>query len=499
MGAAATFVVGGCSGGSDGDAAPTSTVPDRTTTTPPVPPLPERPFTLGVASGDPDAESVVLWTRLLPAPPEDVPVVWEVATDERFDEVVAAGVEVARPAQGHAVHAVAAGLEAATPYWYRFRAGDHETAPARTRTMPAGEADRFRFAFASCQDRRDGDWPAVAHLAEEDVDLVVWLGDYIYEGPHDEDGSPEATALPEYRQRYALYKGDTRLQAAHAMAPWLVVWDDHEVENDYAGILPQDAADAGTFAARRLDAYQAWWEHQPTRLPPPNGPDHPINRAVRAGDLVAFFAIDGRQHRSDQPCGGGLGGDCDERHDETRTMLGVEQERWVADELPASSATWNVVANQTVFSPSELVFGPTTIINHDQWDGYPAARRRMLDVLAETSNPIVVTGDIHASAVNDFHRDPADQASPIVGTELVGTSISSEFPADLVQVFESAARVAGAKMADAAHRGYVVCEVTPDELRADYRVVESVAVPESPISTSSSWVVEAGTPGARPA
>ena len=499
LGAAATAVLAACSDG-DGDgqgAAGTTTEAERTTTTPPVPPLPDGVFALGVASGDPDDESVVLWTRLMGAPAEDVPVVWEVAADDAFDDVVASGLATARPAQGHSVHAVADGLDADGTWWYRFRAGDQTSPVGRTRTT--GDADSYRFAFGSCQDRRDGDWPALAHLAEEDVDLVVWLGDYIYEGPHDLDGSPECTTLELYRQRYALYRGDERLQAAHQRAPWFPVWDDHEVENDYAGNSPQDAVDAPTFVERKQAAYQAWWEHMPTRLDPPNGPDYPINRMVTAGGLVSFFAIDGRQYRSDQACGGGLGGDCPERNDETRTMLGTEQEAWVAEHLPASQSTWNVVANQTIFSPGALALGDSVLFNHDQWDGYPAARRRMLDVLAETPNPIVITGDIHASVVADFRRDADDDTSPVLGTELVGTSISSEFPADLAPVFEAAAEQGGAVMADAIHRGYVVVECTPERLRADYRVVESVAVPVSPVSTSTSWVVEAGTPGVQPA
>jgi len=180
-------------------------------------------------------------------------------------------------------------------------------------------------------------------------------------------------------------------------------------------------------------------------------------------------------------------------------MLGAEQEAWVAERMPASGATWNVLANQTIFSPGALALGDSVLFNHDQWDGYPAARKRMLDVLAETSNPIVVTGDIHASVVADFRRDPDDPTSPVLGTELVGTSISSEFPVELAPVFEAAAEQGGAVMADAVHRGYVVCEVTPERLTARYRVVESVATLESPVSTSSTWVVEAGSPGVRPA
>jgi alkaline phosphatase D len=498
LGGASAVVLAACSGDDDEAARPSTTTTTEVTvppTTAPATRLAADPFGLGVASGDPDATSVVLWTRLLGAEGEH-DVTWTVT---RGDTVVAAGVERATPEDAHAVHAVVGGLDPDGEYQYSFTCGDFTSPIGRTRTAPDGDAERLRFAFASCQDWQDGHYSAHEHLAAEDVDLVVFLGDYIYEGgpsstsPRQHD-SPEVIDLDAYRGRYALYKSDPNLQAAHARAPWLVIWDDHEVDNDHAGSNQDDGAPPGVdFTARRSAAYRAWWEHNATRLPKPTADALEIHRSLEWGSLVSFFALDGRQHRSDQPCGGGLGAACPERDDPAASMLGAEQEAWIAEAMPASASTWNVVANQTVMAPSPIAVGPTTIFNMDQWDGYPAAQRRMLEVLARSSNPVVITGDIHASAVGDIELDDA-----IVASELVGTSMTSEFPADLAPFFESAAVAAGAQMADATHRGYVVCDVTPTTFRADYRIVESVLVPQSPISTSSSWQITAGTPGVTP-
>lgn len=502
VGGASALVLAACSGDDDGGAsAPTtSTIPVTVPTTAAAEtPLAGPPFALGVASGDPDASSVVLWTRLLGAEGAH-PVVWELAADGDFDELIAAGVASAVADDGHSVHVVAAGLEPDTWFWYRFTSGDHVSPVGRTRTTPASgaEADGMRFAFASCQDWQDGHYAAHEHLAAENVDLIVFLGDYIYEGGAStasprSHGAPEVISLDDYRARYALYKSDPNLQAAHGRAPWLTIWDDHEVDNNHAGSRPDGGAPDTDFSARRAAAYRAWWEHNATRLPKPAADALEIHRTLEWGALASFFALDGRQYRDDQPCGGELAASCTEREDPARTMLGVEQEAWIGEAMPASTSTWNVVANQTILSPAPIDLGVTTLFNMDQWDGYPAAQQRMFEILGRSRNPVVITGDIHASAVGDIRV-----GDTTVGTELIGTSLTSEFPADLAGFFEDAARSNGAQMADAVHRGYVVCEVTPSTFRADYRIVESVLEPKSPISTSSSWTISAGTPGVQP-
>jgi alkaline phosphatase D len=471
------------------------------------------PFTLGVASGDPRHDRVVIWTRLAPSGAigsRPVPVEWEVASDERFARVVARGEAVAVAADAHSVHVDVAGLEPGRWYHYRFRAGGHLSPAGRTGTMPApgGRAPHLRVAFASCQAFTDGYYAAHRHLAADDPDLVLWLGDYIYEGGPGGPGAvrrhdgPEATTLTAYRSRYALYRSDPDLQAAHAAAPWAVTWDDHEVDNNYAGDRAEDGTPPPEFRRRRAAAYRAWWEHQPVRLPPPSDADYRIHRSLDAGRLLRVAILDGRQYRTDQPCGRpfDLGPTCPAVEDPAATMLGAEQEAWLDRVLSGSPATWNLLANQTVLTPTPIPLGAALFANLDQWDGYPAARRRLLATLARTRNPVVVTGDIHASMVSDVRADPVEPGSRIVATEFTGTSVSSEFPTGLAGLFEAAAAAnPNVRYANARRRGYVRLDITPREVRADYRLLADARDPRSPVTTAASFVVAAGRPGAEPA
>jgi alkaline phosphatase D len=475
------------------------------------PALPDGLFALGVASGDPNPGGAVLWTRLAPEPlagggmpPVDVPVRWEVASDEQFRRVVRAGHATASPGLAHSVHVDVRHLRPDAWYFYRFRVGDQVSPVGRTRTAPApGRGDRLRFLFASCQNWQDGFWPAWAFAPQEDPDLVVHLGDYIYEGGANpaavrQHNSAEITTLDAYRNRYGLYKGDPALQGIHAACPWVVTWDDHEVENNYAGLLPQVPAEAPGFAARRAAAYQAWWEHQPVRLPPPTGPDLRIYRTVDWGRLASFHVLDTRQYRADQACGtNDIGPTCDERTAAGRTLLGAEQEAWLGRSLRKSRATWDVLANQMVMTAMPLG-GP--IYNLDQWDGYADARARLFDQLtaAGTDNPVVITGDIHAAGVGDLVGENSDgtPSTQARGTELVGTSISSGFPAELVDVAEQLiGALSHVRWVDARHRGYARCDVDGDRLLATYQQVPTVLEPAAPVTTGRAWVVEAGVLG----
>jgi alkaline phosphatase D len=509
-GLAAAGALGACSDG-NGD---NGTAGARATTTLRPPRLRDTPFTLGVASGDPLHDRVVLWTRLAPEPTDgggmpdqEVSVVWEVAEDERFARIARDGVATASPRLGHSVHVDVGGLDPARPYWYRFRVGDFESPVGRTRTLPPpdGSPERLRFAFASCQNHQDGYWTSYPHLADEDLDLVLFLGDYIYQGgpnplrlrPH----PPEVRDLTGYRNRYGLYKSEATLQAAHAAHPWVVTWDDHEVDNNYGGDSPQEPDPA--FLDRRADAYQAWYEHQPVRLDPPDGARLRVYRSFDVGDLARINLLDTRQYRSDQPCGAtDVGPACPAVDDPDRTLLGEEQEAWLFDALDRSEARWNVLAQQVVLSRTAVPLGPTTFYNLDQWDGYVPARDRVIDYLGERrpANPVVLSGDIHASGVGDLKADFDDPDSDTVGVELVGTSISSLFREEFLEIFETAVRAnPHVAYADARSRGYVRCEVTPEAWQADYRFVETITRRESPIRTASSWIVEADRPGARPA
>jgi alkaline phosphatase D len=478
------------------------------------------PFTLGVASGYPTADGVVLWTRLAPDPlngggmrPQPVPVTWEIAADERMSRIVRSGEEVAEPVYAHSVHVEIGGLEPGHWYWYRFRAGGAASAIGRTRTAPPAGAplDRFAFAFASCQQYEQGFYSAYRHMAQEDLDLVVHLGDYIYEVSWGRDlvrrhGAPECQSLSDYRNRYALYKSDADLQAAHAACPWVVTWDDHEVDNDYAGSRSEELVAPEIFLQRRAAAYQAYYEHMP--LPHrmrPRGPAMRIFERVAFGDLVRFHVLDDRQYRSPQPCpregrGGGGAADalCAARLDPALTMLGARQEEWLRDGLAQSQARWNVIAQQTIMARVDRRPGPGTMYWTDFWDGYPVARRHLLDFIAarRPSNPLVIGGDVHGWWVTDLKTDFDRAASPVVATEFVGTSITSQAPA---QERYDAMRAENphVRFVESRHRGYTRMTLTGQRCTTDLRAVDSVQRPEAGIRTLASFAVESGRAGAQ--
>ncbi len=482
-------------------------------------PLPGPPFTLGVASGDPLHDRVVLWTRLAPdllAPDgglgtAPVPVRWQVATDERFAKVTAEGRTTARPEHAFSVHVDAKGLQPDREYFYRFRAGDQLSPVGRTRTAPADDAGlkHLRFAFSSCQNYQDGYFTAYKHMADEDVAFVAFLGDYIYENgvqptaPRQHEG-PEPMDLAAYRVRYGRYKSDLDLQAAHAAFPWIVTWDDHEVENNYAN----DRADDDTlppdrFLERRAAAYKAWWEHQPVRLDPPDGPDLRIYRELGFGRLAQVNVLDTRQYRTNQPCNSPLdvGVACADTAAPTATLMGERQERWLRRSLQRSRARWRVVAQQVMVGRVNFVPGGTDpVFNFDQWDGYGAAQQRFVDTLdrAAHGNAVVITGDIHSSWVNDLNARPGDDASRTVATEFAGTSITSSFDFAAV-VAGSIAGNPAVKYYEGERRGYAVCDLTADEWRTDYRYVSTVDSPDATIETAASFVVDHRKPGAQPA
>jgi alkaline phosphatase D len=502
--------------------APTTTAAATTTT---VPVVTSDPFTLGVASGDPLPDAVVLWTRLLPPDPlpdTDVAVEWEVATDAELGDVVASGSAIAVAALGHSVHIDVTGLEPDTEYHYRFRLGEFATPAARTRTFaaPGTTPGRFRFAFSSCQNWEQGYYAAYRDLVEQgDIDAFVFLGDYIYEYASGGYADPrarttgqafECETIEQYRERYALYKGDPLLQAAHGLAPWIITWDDHEVDNDYAGASSEQDDAPDLFLARRAAAYQVWYEHMPVRLDPPSGPDYDIYRSFAHGDLLRFHVLDTRQHRADQQRGAPFVevlGDAVQVRDETvaasaeQTMLGADQRGWLLDGVAASTAIWEVVAQQVLMFGGNAVFGadpPVVVV--DTWDGYDGERRTVLDAVgASADNLVVLTGDFHSAAVADLRVDPFDLSLPVMGTELMASSISSSFfDADATVeslVTDALAANPQIKWFDS-RRGYTVCEVTPDRWIATYRAVADEFDEASPVEPVSTWEVAAGTPGA---
>jgi alkaline phosphatase D len=484
------------------------------------PRLASTPFTLGVASGHPLPDGVVLWTRLAPDPlhgggmPEvPVTVDWEVAADERFQRPVQSGRGRAVPHFAHAVHVEVRGLEPDRWYWYRFRLGEHLSPTGRTRTAPALGAtpDRLRFAFASCQHYEQGFFTAYRHMVADDLDLVVHLGDYIYEsswGAHHvrTHDAPEPVSLDDYRERHALYKTDPDLQAAHAAYPWLVTWDDHEVQNDYADDRSQNLDAPAWFLARRAAAYQAYYEHMPVRRAAfPFGPHLRLHTRVSYGDLADFHVLDDRQYRSHQPCprpgrgGSAVVEDCAARLDPKLTLLGEAQEQWLMANLARSRARWNVLAQQTLMAQLDRKPGPGQSFWTDGWDGYPAARRRLLQFLdrAKPANPLVIGGDVHAFWVADLKPDFDDERSPTVATELVGTSVTSQV--NRTQAEQDALRADNPhiKYGDLTRRGYVRMEITRAQARADLRGLEHVRTREAAVQTMARFVVEDGRPGAQ--
>jgi alkaline phosphatase D len=490
---------------------------------------PADPFSLGVASGAPRPGGFVLWTRLAPDPLSanpstpggmtggDVPVAWEIAADEGMRDIVRRGAADAEAAWGWSVHADVTGLEPGRPYWYRFMCGDAVSRTGRAMTsIPAGTAvERLRFGFVSCANYERGWFSAYRHLADENPDMVLFLGDYFYE--YIEERHPtvrthsdgiEAATLPTYRNRYAQYRLDPDLQRLHAVSPSLVTWDDHDVSNDYAGKWSQFGDEPELFLQRRAAAYQAFYEHMPVRpiMSRPEGPVMRVYDRFTFGNLLEISLLDGRQYRSREACyapprklGAHIETDagCPERRDEGRTMLGFAQEQWLGVGLQRSTAAWNVIAQDVLMAQlrekqPDGSFGFWT----DDWNGYPASRQRLLARIAQTrvSNPVVVGGDIHSFFANDLHLDFDDPKSPVVATEFVGTSITSEGPPyDPIAAF----------IPDNPHihffesrkRGYVSVDVDAKQMTARMRVISDVADPKATVSTLKTFAVENGKPG----
>jgi alkaline phosphatase D len=493
----ATFTVAAC-GGSDsavpGTTTPETTTPDSITpdsttpdTTTPALVLAADPFVFGVASGDPDDASVVLWTRLGgdDLPDEPIEVAWEVVGD---NGATTSGTATTSAEVGWAVHAL---VEIDEPGSYTFSAGEWTSPAGRTAPLDPA-ASEVRIAAASCQHFETGFYAAHRDIAEWEPDLVLFLGDFIYEGdavPADGETrfrsheGPEPKDLDGYRARYATYLADPHLQASRAAAPWMVIWDDHEVENNYAGSVSQENEDPAAFAERRSMAYQVWWENTPTRLDPPTGDVYAIYRSIDIGELVRISVLDGRQFRSDQVSDATLevGPPAAGWDDPERTMLGAEQEAWIAERLTSSGALWNCLAQQTILSDTRI---NGSILNYDQWDGYAAGRDRLL--ANAPANFVTLTGDIHLAGVGEVGPIGAP-----VGIEFVTTSISSSGNVDptLAPALLAIPSIVDAELES---RGYTRHTVTPAAWTAEYRTVDDIKDSESPVSTWKTFRVDAG-------
>ena len=491
--------------------------------------LQSNPFALGVASGSPTHESVVLWTRLLMQDGqatdqrmgrEGITVRWELAHDDQFQRIVQKGQAQALPALAHAVHVEAQGLESDRWYHYRFMADGAVSAIGRTRTFPAPDAAarRLRLGYASCQHWEHGFYSAYRHMRDEDLDAVMFLGDYIYEYGGSSKAVRAASTDPtvtlnDYRARYALYKSDPDLQAMHATCPWLLTWDDHEVQNDYAGETPGSfGPTVSDFAARRAAAYQAYYEHMPLRASAlksalagtwGQSSEMRLYGSVPFGRLATLYLLDDRQYRDRQAFtkGGATGSssvnpaNCPAWNNPDRTLLGVAQERWLEQALGKSSGQWNVLGQQTVFGQRNFKPGEGHVLANDGWDGYAAARTRLTDTLQRqlTSNPVFLGGDVHSNWVGHVKADYARAESPAVGVEFCGTSITSRGGENkgLSEILQENPHFV---FADREHRGYGVADFTPNALTVTLRVVNDVTKGDTGIQTLASFAVGAGKP-----
>ncbi|MCZ8373735.1 MAG: alkaline phosphatase D family protein [Beijerinckiaceae bacterium] len=482
----------------------------------------EDPFALGVASGDPDRSGFVIWTRLAPKPLEPgggmpgnpVELSWIVASDPEARIILRQGQAVARPEQAHTVHVEVDGLQPGREYFYRFESGGLRSPVGRARTVPEpGQEGTIRFVSAGCQRYEDGYFTAWRHIAARNPDFIVHYGDYIYEYKALRKGADrrvpvvrempdlpgKCLTLADYRHRYALYKLDADLQAAHRAAPFLASFDDHEVENNWAGYASEiEGVTRAAFAQRRAAAFKAWYEHMPVRRAQrPNGPDILAYRRLRFGDLLQVDILDTRQYRDPQPCGDGWK-TCPEAREARRTMLGRQQEAWLEAGWRGPPARWNLLAQQVPMMRFDRDPDPALVETHmDKWDGAEAARQRLFDAAgaARLGNLVVLSGDVHHNRAAELCRDFDDPASARIGVEFVATSISSagdgeDRPATTPKLLAANPHL---KFFNS-QRGYVLHEVDARRWQAEYRVLDSVSRPDRPDILRQRCVVEAGRP-----
>ncbi|TCO23505.1 alkaline phosphatase D [Kribbella steppae] len=481
------------------------------------------PFTLGVASGEPTSTGIVLWTRLAIDPiAEDgsggmpqraFEVQWELAADPRFSRVVQRGTTAAEPRWGHSVHLEVDGLEPAREYWYRFRAFGHVSPTARTRTLPPPNSDEpCRAITVSCSHYEGGYFEAYRHAAEERPDVVLALGDYIYEGAgvagrfRVHPGSTCLT-LGDYRRRHALYKAEPQTQQLHHTAPWLVTWDDHEIQDNWAGLYPRDGVPTDAWRLRRAAAIQAYWENMPLR-PSALRPDGELQlfRRFDWGRTATFHVLDTRQYRDLQAHNDGgrtwWFADGPVQADPSRTILGDRQESWLLNGFQGRADAWHLMAQGVFFAKRDNTAGPQTIVGSDGWDGYQADRNTLVQGWqdAGVDNAVVLTGDVHLHFANELKADFRDPDSATVGVELVTTSVSTN--GDGSDTVNGGPTV----LAENPHikyiqnrRGYVSMSITKHELTADFKVLQYVTRLNQPISTGRRYVVPAGAPQLIPA
>ena len=476
------------------------------------------PFSLGVASGMPRPDSVVLWTRLAPQPHAplgglpDAPihVRWEVALDEKFSRGLRSGSFTARPEHAHSVHVRLSGLPSSTPLFYRFMVHDAVSPIGRTRTAPAENAEvaRLRIAMASCQHYEQGAFAAHRDIAEQDVDFVLFLGDYIYESSNPRyrlraHEGPQPKTLDAYRARHATYKLDADLRAAHVAHPWVLTWDDHEVENDYANDHSPSAKPAEEFLARRAAAYKAYFEHMPVAPDrAPHGAAMRIHERLAWGRLAELWTLDSRQYRDIQACnnpgrgGGRVLAECTDLAIESRSLFGQAQEQWLAQGLARSDRRWKLLGQASQICPGGIDTPIGRRIYSDGWDGYPRARERLMQSFAQArgGNVVCLSGDVHRHMAAHLRAHGIERTSPVVAGEFVCSSVTSHGVSEAVMALMRASNP------DIVHgrsdeRGYALIDVTPGATTCEFRATPFPAKAQTRLTTQARFTIESGRPG----
>lgn len=465
-------------------------------------------FPFGVASGDPGPDRVVLWTKVFTENlAEAIDVNWVIATDTTLKNVVGGGSLAADSSSAFTIQVDQQGLQPATTYFYCFFSATDSSAIGRTRTASAN-GESLRFIVASCANYQMGYFNAYGHIAKQtNIDAVLFLGDYIYEygtrsnaiRPH--IPSHEILTLEDYRSRYAQYRLDSNLQEAHRLHPFITIWDDHEFANDsYQAGAQNHQEEEADWEQRKTNARRAFFEWIPIKRQP--GTDR-LYRQLNYGNMAELFMIDGRVEGRSQP----LRNYKDSlRYDTTRSMLGSQQREWLLDGISKSKARWRLLVNDVMFAPIDLgEMAKERRFNMDAWDGYAGERNLIFDALERDSvrNLIVVTGDIHTAWALELTRNPGDKklfnrstGLGLLGAEFVTPSISSPNLDEMRGKLAASMAVSYLKglkhnrhlrYANAKDHGYMLVELTQDEVKATWVFMKSVRTPTQKIKRLNSW------------
>lgn len=505
--AAASGVLVASSCGSDGGGPKTIALPKLNDS--PLAQLKSNPFTLGVAAGDMLNDAAVVWTRLVPAETESLPdanveLILEVSDDAEFTNLVSAVVVEAIANCAFAVHHDVQGLSPLTRYWYRFSGGDHQSPIGSFRTLPSSSGtEAYRFVLATCQEFQTGRYAAWRDAAKQgDLDSVIFTGDYIYELPPfdlspTKDGTrvwptPPPKSLDEFRARYAAVKSDPAIQEAHAATGWFMMWDDHEItDNYYKDGGGQLSLNSGDFKKIQQAAYKAWWEHQPVRGAAPTEDGLKVYRLVDLGSLGQMYLLDARQYADEPPCRDtsrlDFGEECLEMQDPDRQILGEQQQNWLIDALGNNKGTWSVMVSPGMFAGLDARESEDNSPNPkrylESWDGYPVAREKVADALAKANGPVVLSGDYHAAFVLDV--GPGFQHDPICPEFMTAAITSVPFAADVtqrnphVQYFNP-------------DNGYILGQLTNQKLTVEFKEVKDIWNEDSVVTTVAKFSAKPG-------